>query len=452
VILVKDINVYNTKKFQANLLKKFNAIKNILNDLSVKKFLELEISENGIGLVEHKNIELLIKVLKAFNDFPDLKNFKLVEAINQVKNINNTKDLRTKYKLFKKIINSFIKNFENYEIKPSNKDLSVFLMDFLVYVLRLMYLEYENSSLVEAVKADDGEFDKNRNKTALGYTGPLFPKGEPNSSEVKQGLAKDCYLLSTLISLCNSKSGRTAIKKCFVDKENFSEQNYIKIRLYKVQLSVISPFDQDGKMHDVYLLAQKNGHIIIKLKKTELFYGKNSLFKSHQALPPEDKNISIPWVQLIEKAFAVYRFKDFVIGDEPSENVIKNWKKSELKISNIDWGLDRIVNCAITGLDTKSFIPRFENQKCLFKTISHKLEKGLPVMFSHKNSEENHTYSISSVKEIDGKKIIVIRDPYEEKNKEKEMEFSEFFDKFKNFTLTVGKKSKKFKKIDWQKY
>ena len=168
MILVKDINVYNTKEFQSNLLKEFNAIKNILNDLSVKKFLELEISENGIGLVEHK--ELLIKILRAFNDFPDLKNFKLVEAINQVKNINNIKDLRTKYKLFKKIINSFIKNFENYEIKPSNKDLSVFLMDFLVYVLRLMYLEDENSSLIETVEADDGKFDTNIPHPAKYYT------------------------------------------------------------------------------------------------------------------------------------------------------------------------------------------------------------------------------------------------------------------------------------------
>ena len=543
--MLKDINVYNTKKFQANLLKKFNAIKNILNDLSVNKFLKLEISENGIGLVEHKNIELLIKVLKAFDDFPDLKNFKLVAAINQVKNINNIKDLRTKYKLFKKAINPFTKNFENYEIDLSNNNLSVFLMDFLVYVLRLMYLEYENSSLIETVETDDGKFDtsiphpakdciinntqsfinnvakwlnikkqfdfkqekdddfmfhdledeevkkfNNFFKENFGIdnlirkdlcfsdflallndikfkfkfefkklNSGLFVNGdEPKASDVKQGLARDCYLMAILISLCDSKTGRESIKKCFVNKETFLKDNYVKIRLYKVQLTY------DHSKEQKRILAKKNGRTIIKLDKSELGEIKfpNCEISFHNA-----KNV--PWVKLLEKAFTVYRTNSFVDYDKNNKDIDEqlksivihwnNYGEKEVKILNIEEGYGNIVSCAITGCNAYSCEKNNENYKNdkdyknLFETIKKKLNKGLPVTVSKKNSDSRrHLYSVCSVNEENGEKTIVIRNPYNG-DKEIGMNFSKFASDYvvDSGIMHFGKKYKNSKKIEWVK-
>lgn len=108
----------------------------------------------------------------------------------------------------------------------------------------------------------------------------IFPKGKPLPSEVEQCEIGDCYLMATLIAL--AKKNPRAITKCFVQGlDKIENEKNIKIRLYYT----------DRK---TYIFKP----VIITIDKTKVID------------PKAIKNAAL-WPKLIEKAYAVYRKRNF---------------------------------------------------------------------------------------------------------------------------------------------
>lgn len=245
---------------------------------------------------------------------------------------------------------------------------------------------------------------------------PLFPNGgEPKYTDIVQRVTGDCYFVSVLSGLAKNNPG--AIKACFPDypKKNdkteidkFNNSKKVKVRLNKVK----------SKGRDV---IPAGGTVTVVLDKSTI---ENAIFANKSAL----------WVQLLEKAWAVYRKKGF----DPCEGSLP--KGSKVKTRILDSGRAKYAIAALTGkiaadddifwlggsCISKKFIGFYsEEAENLFRKIQTAVESKRVVaastarrfknynIFSYKKGLcSHHAYTVIGTKEEGNIKYIIIRNPH----------------------------------------
>lgn len=248
-------------------------------------------------------------------------------------------------------------------------------------------------------------------KKAIGK--PLFPNGgEPKYTDIVQRVTGDCYFVSVLSGL--AKNDPEAIKACFPDypKNNdkteidkFNNSKKVKVRLFKVKRNRLD-------------VSPAGGTVMVVLDKSTI---ENPIFGNKNAL----------WVQLLEKAWGVYRKKGF----DPCRGSLP--KGSKVKTRILDAGLEKYAITALTGKKAKgryytdkscinkkfsgTYSKKAEN---LFKKIQTAVESKRVVTAATNNKPKNcifyykkglcyeHAYTVIRTKEEGNTKYIIIRNPH----------------------------------------
>ena len=335
-------------------------------------------------------------------------------------------------KQIKEIKNQIIENMNNNKVKDNKKDKN----DQAVFIFICTNLKLEYQYLIEKDKSEGGKIDTTKFESdsllkillnsvkvmpifdESGYTNffgfeentkaidklylktnekyeyksdsipPLFSSNDlPNISDIKQGSIGDCYLLAALQSLVGNTQGKQAIKKVFLNEKTANEDEYVKMRFFKLKFT-----KKDGVM----CIEPSGGKTIIKINKEYLIKKKWWLF-NEKAYNETAKSC---WVDCFEKAFAVYRHdKTNVVVDEQCkedkkelENLVNSWNRElSLKLSsaNINGGHSMIPLAAITG-----------NPYFTFSNDGEKDEKEMYNFF-----KDNTSNKVISFKEDEIKKI-----------------------------------------------
>lgn len=250
-------------------------------------------------------------------------------------------------------------------------------------------------------------------KKAIGK--PLFPNGgEPKYTDIVQRVTGDCYFVSVLSGL--AKNDPEAIKACFPDypKNNdkteidkFNNSKKVKVRLFKVKRNRLD-------------VSPAGGTVMVVLDKSTI---ENPIFGNKNAL----------WVQLLEKAWAVYRKKGFDPdkGSLPKGSKVKTkildggWMKYAItaltgKKATFDYFLHPITPCInkkFSGTYSKKAENLFEkikfaveSKRVVTASTVHKFKNF--IFFYKKGLLSMHAYTVIGTKEEGNTKYIIIRNPH----------------------------------------
>ena len=251
-------------------------------------------------------------------------------------------------------------------------------------------------------------------KTFFSKQAKLFPRDKPDYRDIKQGYTDlDCYFLAVVSAV--AKTHPNKIMECFPEyvgksvsqiNEQFAKATKIKIRFYKV--TTARPGD-----HAQYI---PDGKVYITVDKSAL------------------RRKGAPWVRILEKAYAVYRIKNYDLGAR------KRYKESQKKFSSrvidgLNGGMSECVMVTLTGEKSKCFFSgsdkerskakKFSGHYCqealqLYEKIKKALASGKIVTASasrgirlyRKGLFFCHAYSVIDAFEKNGFKFIVVRNPY----------------------------------------
>ncbi len=411
------------KKFGNNIREECNSLSSkikIADVSNIIKFLNLKISDKGANLISvPQNKKIITNCLETCSQTivsASTKNV-LSSVLSAVDSIKNLQTLKNACKTINQLVN------KNIMLKPNGSAeesiLEPIVIQLIQYVYQVIYLEYSSF-----------------------YHYYLFPKGNPEYTDIQQGSIGDCYLLAALSSLCKSSEGKKAIKKCFTNRETIDIDDFVVISLFKVKLDIENKertlaIDNDGHAHGGKLgqalkrvKTEENGNIKIRVYKDSI---KTSFTRGE-----------VLWVKFFEKAFETYRMTDDNVTAPLDNEIIKsyiiNWNnKKDRKI--LDGGTSDIVMTAITGktsysiaLQNNTASPVLDkyspNELAIYNTIKKKLAKGLAVTagMKGKSEDENHMYSVVGAKEVqNGNLIIELYNPH---GKFESFSIDEFMRKF----------------------
>ncbi len=253
-------------------------------------------------------------------------------------------------------------------------------------------------------------------KTKFDKDAELFPRnGKPSLLDVKQGYTDlDCYFLSVLGSLTTTKEGQDRIFECFPDYKSMINENDVSKRVDwfkqqdRIKISFFKPYSGDNtKLH-------------IIVDKTAL------------------RKKGVPWVRLLEKAFAVYKAR-YMSGKEFEDfkKALDNGGKIKSKmLDGIQDGNAAFCAAALTGEKytndydyknisrenlkkfskddyTRDVREVFDDIKKAInnnKVVVANAAKGIKIY--SKGLFLMHIYTITGVAEKNGKKFIIVRNPY----------------------------------------
>lgn len=385
---MKNISINSASKIQNLIRQKCRKIDTkIKNDILI--FLNLEINSNGINLLEDNDksrfkFNLLSKCLTSCLELEISKKTESIlnSVLSLLSNIKTLKALKTACKKIDTLVN---KNIALESESINNSELESLVILFLQYVYQVLYLEYSNF-----------------------YHCYLFPSGDPDYKDIKQGNIGDCYLLAGLSSLCQTSKGKKAIKKCFINRDTINEDSFVNISLFQAVLSVANlqkSIDRSGKIHT------KAGQLPIRIRVDR---GNKIIF----TIPKDSIKFSYAlgdalWVKFLEKAFELYRI-DKSVSSKCTYKFIKDyiqmWNNPSSKF--LDSGTSDIVITAIAGstsyaiklaeVGQKSPLDDYSlNELAIYNTIKKKLSKGLAVTAGKKgtSTDDRHMYSILAVGE-----------------------------------------------------
>jgi len=378
------------------------------NDEFGKEFQKIKLSKNlGLNLLktqdtQYNNNPLILELIKLF--------LKLDEKIFGSSDVNlitqEFEKLNDKTKKLQKLDNTIkLINKLIDQSTQANLNLNGHL-DFYTFLFNC--LKYEDKY---AVTKEIYE----HNSSAL------FPNELPKIDDLNQTYFGDCYLISSLRNIVEKKP--KLIKNCFL-KSNYDENDdYIKIRLFQIEISSklvaneddIIKNDPDKFIDYVAFKAKAKNPIIIKVK--------NTIAKDKEKKIIGNKGA--PWVNFMEKAFAIYRnnvgWVSAKKGDSNAEVMVKQWyepaQKNDPSIKDAEGGPEFIAACAITGLKTSvkgaryishkfSFYKDFKEQincNTIRQYIKSRLQNGykLETSFNKANKSlkiyKKHSYSINKI-------------------------------------------------------
>lgn len=383
------------------------------------KLLNLKIGENGIDLSsKRENRKLLSEILKnSILITIEDKNFNFLLSVIK----RNIDTLSFNIIKFKKEISAAMKkidriNFDNNAHKT--------IQHIVSYIWNLVKLEYYKAVTIESDETGDTECD-------IDSRSSLFSGGSPNIQEIKQGNIGDCYLISTLIGLADKNP--EAIKKCFVNRDTLHEDGFVKMRFYKVEITV--KYKTNGKV----FIANPRESVIIQFNKKVWNAGSKGPV----------------WVKLFERGFAIYRKKLLAYtksGDEDVQKILATDIRNELTaiedfrafiplcaiekricksnlISNyFESGITPDPNTALPSKEHTAKMPHYTpNHEKIFSKIKKKLDSGSVLVgftkeFTERvkryltlhNIQSLHAYTIMSIDkayEVQGFKLICIKNP-----------------------------------------
>ncbi len=371
-----------------------------------------------VGLDFCNNVSIIPKLQKVFEELNKNNQISISKKniVSSKKNI--VEDLKATIKNLKDIKieepgkNNHAKKRPRYDEETNNKisQEKEFIKKFLKYITDV--LRYEKHKKVEKVTLEDSDIDtrvlSNGNLKDKGYVymeimesikkGILNPKVE----HIKQGRIGDCYLLSSLMGVI--KSNKDKITKCFVNRETIDKDAYAKIRFYKVKLS-----SETNSKYEEETVARPNGKFIVKIDKTLLQY-LDETSKTWQNVHNKKQETEALWVNLIEKAFMVYKNdKGCVTASSSNAKLANDWYKTALNYSragaigvsaeSIRGGKAFIAIAAITGKTTR--------RNMSINELLDKIElKKFPVAGGY-SSEANAIYDFFKNKINNNKTVVV---------------------------------------------
>lgn len=257
------------------------------------------------------------------------------------------------------------------------------------------------------------------NKTKFKEGAELFPSGgKPSPLDIKQGYTDlDCYLLSVLSSLASTREGQSLIFDCFPEYKLVVDEQDVSKRVdwFKNKAKIkVSFFKFDGSKEKLNITVDKSA-----LRKK-----------------------GVPWVRLLEKAFAVYKTK--YMKGEYFDKLREQYKKSgRIKSRVIDGskgpdsasafcaaaftgekyeftdeypfhGVDRgQLKKFSSGPYSSEVSQVYENIKSatnFHKVVTAGASRGIKIY--SKGLFLMHTYTILGVEEKGGKKYVIVRNPY----------------------------------------
>lgn len=212
------------------------------------------------------------------------------------------------------------------------------------------------------------------------FTGPLFKDG-PKPTDVQQGQIGDCYFPSAMAAI--AQNNPEAIEKLIKDNGdgtytvNFKEKDWSTGRFKDVQIKV------DG---DLYVRS----------------WG-GPLYGATLGADKGEKSMEL-WFPLVEKAYAT-------------------WKGSYNDIGN--GGMSSDVFEAVLGRDGQDMSIKYANPDTLWKTIKTSIDNKQPVsagtygddqdaLYTNTGVHSDHSYSVLGYKEVNGEKLVTIRNPWGE--------------------------------------
>jgi hypothetical protein len=347
----KDVQrLYNTLFADKKIFGSFKYSK-------LHKFLSLKpVKNKGINFCGDNKCRILIKEV-----FKELhKNWLLSKGNVVITNSDSFESLRGTIKTLKTI-----KINRNFSLKSEDrkKGIDKKKQDFADTFLKciICVLRYEKLALMTTKKKDEEIETKIYNKK----TGTVKDKGFqyqeitqniksgillPKVEHIKQGKIGDCYLSASLMAI--AKSNKNKITKCFINKDTIDKDKCAKIRLFKVEIEL------DGQE----IKAVPKGKTIKKVQKTLLQFldQKSSTWKNAFNQKEEAEAL---WVNLIEKAFMLYKSDTSCVtekgGSTKLKNIVNSWyskkeiyKKqtgNEIAAGNIAGGMAFIAIAALTG-------------------------------------------------------------------------------------------------------
>jgi len=243
----------------------------------------------------------------------------------------------------------------------------------------------------------------------------IFPSGMPKMEDIKQGYTDlDCYFLSVVAGV--AKKNPKDILKCFPEypqnptEENiraFNAKKKVKIRFYKVKENLIND----------KIVCQQNGIINITVDKTAM------------------RSKGAPWVRILEKAYAIYRAKGYDIASHVQQTHPTKKINSRI-IDGTNGGNSKPIITTLTGKNAECYINIDNNDRKSAKKFSGSYSAEANNLFNKIKSAINqkkvitalankgdstlykkglflrHEYTILDVKEENGFKFVIIRNPY----------------------------------------
>ena len=265
--------------------------------------------------------------------------------------------------MLKNLFAYLIKSRHENEVKEALRKVS---HEYLEVVIDLLKLEKYRLTEKLTVKDEDIVYSSETKPDSIGTTREMWESiikditskdFIPRESDITQGDIGDCYLLTALKNIV--RSDPNIIKKCFVA----NKEDGIILRFYKV----VAEFkEENGK---IMLESKAAGRVMIKMDKTILL-DKSKGLKGVVFGNRPTYALSI-WVNLIEKAYAIYISKNNITGKnfnfQEFMAIIKSSKVQNIaqknNLAEVEEGIINIATTAITGKKGIGFLPSIAEQQ-----------------------------------------------------------------------------------------